>query len=628
MKKRHPVLLVAALLLAALAPTVARASTTSTLEALGGTACTADSEFTCVKLSVPLNHFDPTDARRIKVAFAVRPANKTSHGLFVVATGGPGSSGILTADSYLSRYSQKMLDRYDIVFFDQRGIGRSGGLTCPKAYAASFWYPQEEPQPAAISFVNACTAELTSTRLLPYVGTTQAVEDLADFRTALGAPDIRIFGESYGTAYAQTYAAAHPEGLKGVILDGVIDLTLTGPQSSASQGRQFEIVLNTTLAICDNRPQCKKDANGNLGAVFDKLDARLEQAPIPVRFPLADGTRVDRELTSNHFEWAVSMELYGTYGRMMLTRALTAAAHDDLVPLLRLAYLEAGLNPQTLKPIIDPSYSNAMNHGVSCRDYHYYDGTQQQRSDAFVASFERLAAQLPRIGGVLSTAGYNCIWWPGEEPPSTRPTALTNPGIPTFVIVATADPATPASQGRAVYSRLDDGYLITSQGGAHVESGHGIACLDNLILNFLETGKRPVRRTTVCPGPVVRDYLPLPPARARSFPSLEDALVSFQEQFRRVPEYWYWNGQEARATACPVAGTMRFRATAAGTAITYRGCSFTRGVSITGTGSEAKNGYTIATSGRFTISGTIAGRWQGPIRFVHDGEQLDVTLGG
>ena len=222
-----------------------------------------------------------------------------------------------------------------------------------------------------------------------------------------------------------------------------------------------------------------------------------------MRFPLADGTRVDRELTSSHFEWAVAMELYGTYGRMMLTRALTAAAHGDLVPLLRLAYLEAGLNPQTLKPIIAPTYSNAIDHGVDCRDYHYYDGTQQQRSDAFVASFERLAAQLPRIGGGVSTAGYHCIWWPGEQPPSTRPTALTNPGIPTFVIVATADPATPASQGRAVYSRLDDGYLITAQGGAHVVSGHGIACLDNLILNFLETGKRPVRRTTLCPHPIL-----------------------------------------------------------------------------------------------------------------------------
>ncbi|MCX6392981.1 MAG: alpha/beta fold hydrolase [Actinobacteria bacterium] len=620
MKKRRPLLLVAALLLATLAPSVARASTTSTLEALGGRACTAYSEFTCVKISVPLNHFDPTDTRRIKVSFAVRPADKTSHGLFVVATGGPGSSGILSADSYLSSYSQKLLDRYDIVFFDQRGIGRSGGLECPKATAASRTDTQDL-QPATIAFVNACTAELTSTRLLPYVGTTQAVEDLADFRTALGDPDLRIFGESYGTQYAQTYAAAHPEGLKGVIIDGVVDLTLTGPQFWVSASRQFESVLNTTLATCDNRPQCKQDANGNLGAVYDKLEARLEQAPIPVRFPLADGTRATRELTQSLFRGMVSSELYSTNGRMMLTRAFTAAAHNDLVPLLRLAYQDAMLNPQTLKPMVDSSWSDAMYYGVDCRDYGYYDGTQQQRSDAYLAQADQVGALLPRIGGTVFASDYTCIWWPGTQPPSTRPAPLINPGIPTFVVVATADPITPAAQGRTVYSRLDDGYLITTQGGPHVTFGRGIACPDNLILNFLETGRRPTKRETVCPGSVVGDYLALAPAQARSFASLSDAMVSFQKQFSRVPEYWYWSGQVAQATACPVAGTMRFRATDSGYAIRFDGCSFTRGVAISGTGHDTS-------SGRFTVNGTIAGRWQGPIRFVHDGAQVDVSLGG
>ncbi|MCX6412541.1 MAG: hypothetical protein NTZ81_09355, partial [Actinobacteria bacterium] len=73
--------------------------------------------------------------------------------------------------------------------------------------------------------------------------------------------------------------------------------------------------------------------------------------------------------------------------------------------------------------------------------------------------------------------------------------------------------------------------------------------------------------------------------------------------------------------ACPVAGTMRFRATDSGYAIRFDGCSFTRGVAISGTGHDTS-------SGRFTVNGTIAGRWQGPIRFVHDGAQLDVSLGG
>ena len=617
---RRPLALIAALVLAALLPSLASASTTSILKTLGGARCFANSEFTCVKISVPLNHFDPADKRTIKVAFAVRPANKTSHGLFVVATGGPGSSGILSADSYLSGYSQKLLDRYDVVFFDQRGIGRSGGLTCPNATAASRTNTQAL-QPSTITFVNACTAELKSTTLLPYLGTNQAVEDLASFRTQLDSPDLRIYGESYGTQYAQTYAAAHPEGLKGVIIDGVVDLTLTGPQFWASASRQFESVLNTTLAICDNRPQCKKDANGNLGNVYDALEARLAKAPIPVRFPLTNGTSVKRELTSSLFQAAVSTELYGTDGRMMLTRALTAVAQHNDVPLLRLAYEDAMLDPQTLKPIVDPSWSDAMYYGVDCRDYHYYDGTQQQRSDAYLAQADQVSAALPRIGGSVFASDFTCIWWPGTPPPSARPAPLVNPGIPTFVIVATADPITPATQGRAVYSRLDDGYLITTQGGPHVTFGRGNACPDDLVLNFLETGRRPAKRTTVCPGSVVGGYLAQPPARARSFASLDDALVSFEQQFRRVPDYWYGSGQEAQTTVCDVAGTMRFRATSTGTVVTYSGCSFTRGVAITGTGHDA-------TSGRFALDGTIAGRWHGPISFVHHGAHVDVTLGG
>ena len=620
MTARRLRLLLAATFLLALLPTAANASTRTTLKAMGGAPCSATSAFTCVKLAVPLNHFDAADPRQIKVAFAVRPADKASHGLFVVATGGPGSSGILSADSYLSSYSQAMLDHYDIVFFDQRGIGRSGGLTCPNATAAAR-NDTQAIEPSTIAYVNACIAELKSTTLLPYVGTSQAIEDLAAFRERLGSPPIRIYGESYGTQYAQTYAAAHPKGLKGVIVDGVVDLTLTGPEFWASAARQFESVLNTTLAICDNRPQCKADAGGNLGAVYDRLEARVAAAPIPVRFPLADGTRVTRQLSASLFQTAVSGELYGTNGRMMLTRALTAAAHDDLVPLLRLAYQDAMVDPQTLKAIADPSWSDAMYYGVDCRDYHYYDGTQQQRSDAFLAQADLVGASLPRIGGALFASDYPCVWWPGDPPPSARPAPLVDKGIPTFVIVATADPITPATQGRAVYSRLDDGYLITTQGGPHVTFGRGNACPDTIILNFLESGRLPNHRTTVCPGPVVRDYLPLPPARASSFATLDDALVSFQQQVRRVPEYWYWSGQEAQATACPVAGTMRFRATDAGTVITYDGCSFTRGVAITGTGHDASDG-------RFAIDGSIAGRWHGPLTFVHHGAQLDVTLGG
>ena len=115
----------------------------------------------------------------------------------------------------------------------------------------------------------------------------------------------------------------------------------------------------------------------------------------------------------------------------------------------------------------------------------------------------------------------------------------------------------------------------------------------------------------------MRDYVPLPPERARSFASAEDALTSFEQQLRRMPEFWYWDGQEAQATACPISGSVRFRATGDGTAFTFDDCAFTRGVAVTGTG---------ATVGRrFAIRGTLAGRWRGAFRFAKEARTVDLT---
>jgi hypothetical protein len=65
--------------------------------------------------------------------FAVLPAAEETTGVFVVATGGPGSSGISVADSYSSDYGPAITDIMDLVLFDQRGLALSGGITSPQA---------------------------------------------------------------------------------------------------------------------------------------------------------------------------------------------------------------------------------------------------------------------------------------------------------------------------------------------------------------------------------------------------------------------------------------------------------------------------------------------------------------
>ena len=64
--------------------------------------------------------------------------------------------------------------------------------------------------------VDPADADLYSTR--------QAAEDLEAFRDWLDADQLILYGESYGTRFQQIYAAAHPERVRAMVLDGVVDM--------------------------------------------------------------------------------------------------------------------------------------------------------------------------------------------------------------------------------------------------------------------------------------------------------------------------------------------------------------------------------------------------------------------
>jgi pimeloyl-ACP methyl ester carboxylesterase len=219
------------------------------LKDLGGVPCFDWSSFTCVTIDVPLNHFDPTDTRTIPVVFAVLPASGERKGMFVTATGGPGTSGILLADSYSAGFDASILEAFDIVFFDQRGMGLSGGLTCPVAATEYYRHDARGITPAqeralkrsASRFASDCVDELSSTQLLPYLGTNQAVEDLEVFRQIIGDQKFWLYGESYGTQFAQTYAAKYSGHLAGLILDATVDLTFSGIEFIPNRHRHSTI---------------------------------------------------------------------------------------------------------------------------------------------------------------------------------------------------------------------------------------------------------------------------------------------------------------------------------------------------------------------------------------------------
>ncbi len=583
------------------------------LEQLGGEPCPTEPRLTCVTLSVPLDHFNLADSRTLDVVFGVLPASGTSKGLFVIATGGPGSAGISEYDSWVPYFDSSIRRRFDIVFFDQRGIGLSGGLTCPDA-AAAYYASLAPPAEAAERFSDDCVAEMGSSAILPFVGTAQAVEDLEAFRTAVGSPGMWLYGVSYGTQYAQTYAAAHGDALEGLVIDGVVDLTLTGPEFWVDAAGSFERVLDDTLESCDRRRLCRRDAGRSAEDVYDDVRIAVEAAPVPVRFPLPSGGTQMRQLTAADLVTVAAGQIYTEDDRMLLQRAVAAAGRGDLVPLLRLAYVNFVVDPQTLEAIPDPSYSDGMYYGVDCRDYAYWTGTPEERAAQYLAAAEPVGEAFPRLGWDTFLSDLPCAFWPSSSQDLTRPAPLVAAGVPTLVLTSTADPITPAGQGADVYSRLADGYLVTTRGGPHGTFAWGYPCPDELVTRFLVEGQTPEQRESTCPGRLADAYVPLAPRNASSFRNARAALASAETEISYVPEYYYWDGVTPTSVGCPVGGgTMRMRESPNGARFTFTRCGFTKGVIMTGRGS-----YDYGRD-RFVLDVTLSGRFDGHHRYVRAG---------
>jgi pimeloyl-ACP methyl ester carboxylesterase len=572
-----------------------RPSTETILEQLGGSPC-PDSDFTCVKLSVPLDHFAPAGGKTIEVVFAVLPATGERKGMFVTANGGPGASGLQAADSYTSTFDAGITQHFDIVFFDQRGVGASGGLQCAQAAATYYMTDADTTTPAgeaalasaSQTFAQDCVREMGNPEMLPYLGTAQAIEDLESFRQAMQDDKFWLYGESYGTQFSQTYAAAHPDHLAGLILDGTVDLTLSGTDFLAEQAAAFDNTLQMALQACNDDSACANEMGGNATAAYDNLASLLRTSPQQFDFPLPSGGMAQRTFTLGNLESAASGYLYSERTRMIFLRALAAYARDgNLAPMARVLYDALSIDPETLAGVPDPTYSDAVYYSVECQDYAYFNGSPEQRAEAYLRAGDPVDASLKHFSSIFY-GDLPCVFWPKASQKQTRPPYLRAAGVPTLVLGATADPATPLANGVSVYHHLADGYMVTETGGPHVifNWGASSACPDALVNAFLEDGKLPDQRETTCQGEVTRTYVLLAPTNASAFATPLEALDSADTEIYYLPEYYYWDVKTPTSVGCPFGGMLSFEPSDVGEAFTLTACAFSQGFVMTGTGTN------------------------------------------
>jgi pimeloyl-ACP methyl ester carboxylesterase len=584
---------------------------------LGGKEC-PDSALTCVDLAVPVDRAKPGSNERITIRFAVSFAGEESRGILFFAVGGPGGSGLAVADSYLASLDRRLAAEMDVVFFDQRGVGPLNGIACPKAGLAfdmtGFSLDRADAAVAAAkSFAETCVQETPHAGLLPYLSTGEAVQDVEDFRKAIGSPKVWFYGESYGTQFAQLYAARYPQALDGLILDGVVDLARDAASFYGEDVRTAEKLLAKALDACDADAACHADMGAPAGQVYDDLAGKLAAAPLPVDFPLANGRFARRAMTAAILEANAFYALYGPDSRMRFLRALAAATKGNFVPLLRLGYENLGADPETAGPESDPSWYGGAYYGITCPDFDDAGQDPVRHAKDILDQARRLAPEAPRLIRDFYAERLVCTFWPVQGR-TQRPAPFAGGDYPTLVLNADSDPATPVGNGYAVFDRARNAYMVTMQGGPHVIWGRGLDCPDRIVFGLMLDGRKPEKREQLCRQDFLDRYVPLTAPKTGDAFGLAEAVES---ELAQSPDLTGWDGYDPLTFGCDFGGTLAANAARSGVEYSFEDCAWWRGLRIDGDGLSIAAGDGTRPDG-LTLHVKVSGTHQGVLTYRHD----------
>lgn len=472
------VALVSSVGLAAPARAAADDGTGSSAPALRWTSCGAELE--CATLTVPVDAANPTGPT-VGLAVIRQPARRPAErvGALVIDPGGPGGSGVAYLRDALWSMNPTVRDRFDVVAFDPRGTGASDAVDC-RFDMGRYYSLDGAPRDAAgwdalvaVSGDYAAACGRAAGAWLGAIGTDETVHDLDRLRQALGERRLTYLGYSYGTLIGARYAAAYPERVRALVLDGPIDPDLDPAQAQLDQAVGFETVLHHFFRWCDRRG-CSVAGRGgrSTAAALDALDATIHRDGLKVA-----GT--DRRLSSTEVQIGIAAALYaGRAGFPVLERALRLARRGDGAGLAELSDAYTERAPSGSYGTLQDAF-----FAISC-----LDGPPTGSIADVRALYDRAVAAAPRLGpGIVSNA-LVCAQWPVPARPATP--LVVPPGLGILVVGTTRDPATPYSGAEALARELD-APLLTVAGDAHTAFDSGDSCVDDRVVAFLLSGRRP-----------------------------------------------------------------------------------------------------------------------------------------
>lgn len=468
-------------------------------------ACPADVVTTlpleCATIPVPLDYDEP-EGEQIEITISrmasLSPTER--RGILLTNPGGPGYGGLaMPGELYDRGIPQSVLNAYDLIGLDPRGVGHSSPVSC--GFTVEQEYKGNIPTYAVDSAAVAARAEVVKDVAaqcaandpegrMQHMTTANSARDMDRIREALGEEKLSFFGASYGSGLGAAYASLFPEQSDRIIVDS----NLGGTALDRDTQRRFGLGLEKRFPDFA-KWAAKRDDSYGLGstprevrATYFELAKQYDEQPVPgfsgneFRLYTFLGTYKDVAFPTIAQMWQ-SLDVGDPEAALRQAEQL-----DTTVP----GAPAADATEQT-----EPTPSPADNTLSAYLAYICNDTEWPEDVATYQRDVETDRKRHPMFGAAAANINP-CAFWhndPVDPPLEVDPEGPRN----VMVLQNLRDPATPLAGGELVREAFGDrAQLVRVDSGEHGVYVYGSnACGLNTGTNFLVDGELP-KRDTFC----------------------------------------------------------------------------------------------------------------------------------
>ena len=424
-------------------------------------------------MKVPLDYSKPK-GRQITLTVSGAGSLSAEH-FMLMNPGGPGASGIVNTQLVYSGLPEAVREQYAVFSFDPRGAGLSTPITCGNVskivtHPALPYRPGNAGQERrrtiqAQQIAKSCGKH--AREFLPHITLANEARDMDRIRIALGKDKLDYLGYSAGSQLGATYATMFPRHTGRMILDSVVDPTVstyeTGFQQNPAVQKRIDAMFAWTAAR--NQTYHLGTTRADVQRTVNRVHAKLSARPAGGR---AGASELDDVLVTSMYaksDWPDVMSIVKDYRR------------GDEGPLL-------AATDQLAEQPIDPAQLayNCTQPGWP-RDWKTW-----HRDTA------RADRNAPSVAWLNTWYSAPCAFWPVK---AVRPARIGSVKVPPILLINSRDDgATPLIGARRMRAALPNSRLVIRGGGDHATYlSTKNRCVDTKATAYWLTGELPADGT-------------------------------------------------------------------------------------------------------------------------------------